>query len=281
MNKINFNQTGGFPLETDTLSFMQNAYDVFNSLGEIAGHLAILKGCEIIGNSVSDGVVFIQGEVFYFKGGTLSDKVIIKEEKRSLPFEDGQEKEVEIKRYATFGNGIQAYNWADFFRIKNNQTIQNEVFNDENSLEKRLKKLEEKVTKIVPIGLVAIWDRPADQIPEGWVEHTQMQGFTPVGQKQGDTDFGLLGKTLGAKTHTLTIAEMPEHKHTIRSMTSINYEVLGVGNVPHRNGGFEGGNFGDWGKIANALEADFTGKKQPHNNIQPSRIVRFIRFVGI
>lgn len=278
MNKINFNHTGGFPLETDTLSFMQNAYDVFNSLGEMAGNLAILKGCEITGNSVSDGVVVIGSEVLFFKGGARGASVIIKEEKRSLPFEDGGQKEVEIKRYATFGNGITTYNWSDFFRIKNNQTIQNEVFNDENSLEKRLKKLEEKVTKIVPIGLVAIWDRPADQIPKGWVEHSEMQGFTPVGQKQGDSDFGRLGNTLGEKTHTLTIDEMPKHKHNLLYRTM----SLRGGNKDDvmRSISIKKGYNRDGEERTTDYTGQFSGASKPHNNIQPSRIVRFIRFVG-
>jgi len=49
MNRINIQQTGGFPLETDTLNAMQNAYDIFNSLGNIIAPLAIVKGCEIVG----------------------------------------------------------------------------------------------------------------------------------------------------------------------------------------------------------------------------------------
>lgn len=272
MNKINFNQTGGFPLDTDVLDFMQNAYSVFNALGEMAGHLAILKGCEITGNSVSDGVVFIQNEVLPFKGGSLGDSVIIKEERKNLTFEDGQEKEVEIIRYATFGNGILAYNWADFFRIKDNKTLQKEIFKDENSLEKRLENLEEKLRKTLPIGLVAIWDRPADQIPEGWVEHTEMQGFTPVGQKQNDTDFGRLGKTLGSKTHTLTLQEMPRHTHSTTFTMSgdhdadYNSRMMMASNEQHVG--------------SQSWETNSAGESRAHNNIQPSRIVRFIRFVG-
>jgi microcystin-dependent protein len=39
------------------------------------------------------------------------------------------------------------------------------------------------------------------------------EGNVTVGYKSGDADFGTAGGTGGAKTHTLTEAEMPEHKH--------------------------------------------------------------------
>ncbi|MDO4230227.1 MAG: hypothetical protein Q4C98_10460 [Capnocytophaga sp.] len=273
MNKINFNQTGGFPLDTDILNFMQSSYDLFNSLGEVAGNLAILRGCEVTGNSVANGVVYIAGEVLPFRGATASERVVIREEKRSLPFEDGESKEVEITRYATFGNGTTTYPWADFKRFHNLQELKKLVFDEENSVEKRLRKLEERVTKTIPIGLVAIWDRPADQIPQGWVEHTELQGYTPVGQKQNDADFGQLGRTLGTKTHKLTIAEMPRHKHKQGSEALHNRYGGGrlVGTRTYLEGTHQ--TFED----ANTSEE---GNDQAHNNIQPSRIVRFIRFVG-
>lgn len=287
MNKINFNQTGGFPLDTDILAFMQNAYAVFNSLGELAGNLSILKGCEVTGINVANGYVYINGEVLPFRGGSNSQQVVIKEERRSLPFEDGENKEVEIVRYATFGNGTTTYNWADFKRIKNLQDINTESFESDNSLLKRLEKLERRVTKTVPIGLVAIWDKPADQIPEGWVEHTEMQGFTPVGHKAGDTDFGQLGATLGNKTHRLTISELPRTELDIINKNGSGFEVMGNGHRHiddwHRRGGqwANGHSLPQWGKERGSqLKASLAGQDLPHNNIQPSRIVRFIRFVG-
>lgn len=270
MNKINFNQTGGFPLDTDILAFMQSSYDLFNTLGELAGNLSILKGCEVMGSNVTNGVVYIGGEILPFRGATISQRVVIKEEKRSLPFEDGENKELETIRYATFGNGTTTYNWADFKRIKNLQTINNKSFEDEDSLLKRLEKLEQRVTKTIPIGLVAIWDKPAEQIPEGWVEHTDLQGFTPVGQKLGDADFGRIGKTLGSKTHRLTINEIPRHSHHFRGR--ITRDDSGSGGDGHEYSTAEHFNISD--------AISHTGGDQPHNNIQPSRIVRFIRFIG-
>jgi hypothetical protein len=53
---------------------------------------------------------------------------------------------------------------------------------------------------MVPIGLVAIWDRPADAIPAGWVEHTDLSGKTAVGHLDGDTNFGNLGGKSGYST---------------------------------------------------------------------------------
>lgn len=72
MNKINFNQTGGFPLETNTLDFLQNAYQLFGAFSALAGDLVILQGCTVTGSSVSDGVVIIGSEVLPFKKGVVS-----------------------------------------------------------------------------------------------------------------------------------------------------------------------------------------------------------------
>src|SRR5690606_2005011 len=40
-----------------------------------------------------------------------------------------------------------------------------------------------------------------------------LPGRTIVGVDPGDSDFNDRGKTFGAKTHTLTVSEMPSHSH--------------------------------------------------------------------
>ena len=285
MNRINFDNTGGFPLGTYTLDFMQKSYQLLNALGNIAGNLSILSGCEEVGRSITNGVVYIDGEVLPFKGAPISEKVIIVETSQKRIFKDGVEKAVEYTRYATFGNSINGHLWADFKRPLNNQQIEAQSFTEENSLLRRLEKLEERVRKTVPIGLVAIWDRPASEIPEGWEEHTEMQGVVPVGYKSDDSDFGAIGTKVGSKTVSIEKNNLPDIEIDLKNKNGSGFEVIGF-NLENYSGQNEGGwsNSGSlpyWGKESgNNIKAHLNGKEQPINNIQPSRIVKFIRFVG-
>lgn len=285
MNRINFENTGGFPLGAYTLDFMQKSYQLLNTLGNIAGNLSILSGCEEVGRSITDGVVYIDGEVLPFKGAPISEKVIIVETSQKRIFKDSVEKAVEYTRYATFGNSINGRLWADFKRPLNNQQIEAQSFTEENSLLKRLEKLEERVRKTVPIGLVAIWDKPASEIPEGWEEHTEMQGVVPVGYKSDDSDFGAIGTKVGSKTVRIEKNNLPDIEIDLKNKNGSGFEVIGF-NLENYSGQNEGGwsNSGSlpyWGKESgNNIKAHLNGKEQPINNIQPSRIVKFIRFVG-
>lgn len=116
MNRLNFNQSIGFPLETNILSEMQTAWSILNALGNIAGNFTILQGCTEVGTTVSDGVVFINGEVIEFKGGQVQSSVIIVQTPTVLEFEDNSEHEVIFTRYATFGVATTQWPWSDFKR---------------------------------------------------------------------------------------------------------------------------------------------------------------------
>ena len=49
MNHINFNQSVGFPLETEILAEMQKAYKLLNALGAIVGNNTIIKNERCLG----------------------------------------------------------------------------------------------------------------------------------------------------------------------------------------------------------------------------------------
>lgn len=283
MNRLNFNQTGGFPLSTNILDAMQTAYSVFNALGNLAGNLSIISGCEDVGGYIADGVVYIGGEVLEFRGGGLGTSVIIKKDIENRIFENGSSYPVVYKRYATFGSSTpdKTFRWADFKRVF--PTTQIEQFRAD--FEARIKKLESAKFPI-PVGMVAIWNKPASEpIPAGWQECTDLRGRVPAGWDPDDDDFNTVGRALGSKTHTLSIHEMPQHSHKVLSnnfgtqVLSTTSSIAAWGD-PANNGP-------DWNYALTAGSGAAThgatspeGGNQPHNNIQPTRIVRFIEFVG-
>jgi hypothetical protein len=116
MNKLEVNQVGGFPMTTRILDEIQKAHAIFNALGAIVGDSTIISGCTVTGITVSDGVVYVNGEVFEFRGGSAQTKVIIKEEVENLVFQNNSANPVIKTRYVTFGTGVGAIDWASFKR---------------------------------------------------------------------------------------------------------------------------------------------------------------------
>ena len=93
-----------------------------------------------------------------------------------------------------------------------------------------------------------------------------LKGRTIVGLDAEDADFNEIGKVLGEKTHTLTVAEIPEHTHKFRASTNLGNDEGTITYGEKTSGNIISGNYG------NAIQKE--GSSQSHNNIQPS-------FVGV
>lgn len=83
-------------------------------------------------------------------------------------------------------------------------------------------------------------------------------GRTIVGVDPEDADFDTVEETGGEKTHTLTVEEMPSHRHMI-GQTYSGYRLYQDGSAP--NGIYTG--------YATSEPTDYVGGGQAHNNLQP------------
>ena len=98
---------------------------------------------------------------------------------------------------------------------------------------------------------------PASLFGGTWVSFGA--GRVLVGLDSGDSDFNQSQETGGAKTHTLTVAQMPSHTHSFTAMQD-------TGNSVNRSGG------GDLG-FPTSRTTSSTGGNQAHNNLQPYIVV--------
>ncbi len=63
----------------------------------------------------------------------------------------------------------------------------------------------------LPSGAVVSFNMAS--CPSGWSEFTNAKGRVVVGRNKDDSSFNGLRETGGAKTHKLTVAQMPSHTH--------------------------------------------------------------------
>jgi len=100
---------------------------------------------------------------------------------------------------------------------------------------------------------MAVATNPATLLGMGtWVAYAE--GRVLVGKASSGT-FDTLDESLGAETHTLTIAEMPSHTHSVGKQNSANNDTDGLGS----------------GRSAlNDNLTGSTGSGNAHNNLQPS-----------
>ena len=90
-------------------------------------------------------------------------------------------------------------------------------------------------------------------------------GRVLIGIDSSDTDFDGAEETGGSKTHTLTEAQLPSHRHQVGSNDSTAGFGGAAGNVEFVQDAGTG--------IGNAVNTSFTGSGQAHTIVQPYIVV--------
>ena len=156
------------------------------------------------------------------------------------------------KKYAELGESVIDY-----------------VNNREDAIEAGFDDVQDLLLKINPVGTIytSVNDtNPSTFIGGEWEEFGK--GRVLVGVDESQSEFNTVQKTGGAKTHKLTIDEMPSHRHT-GSPARVGRFEWGTG--PER---FNIGNFSGYPLMSLNSE----GGDNPHNNLQPYiTVYRFIR----
>lgn len=253
MNKIigNFlasQNNGSFPLDCETLDYLQTNRAMAEMLGAIAGDKIILSGCEASGNSRSAGYVFLKttdfpkGEVLYFEGGTGANLCVSKQSigvtASATPYPNAY-----TERKLIAGQGSETYAWADFAPLTDKTNRQ---------LRQELTALQTAVNGLsaVPVGCIMMWSGAT--APENWhlcdgthfnsanypalyavIGHTyggyaqddfcipDMRGRYVAGK--GANDYNSLGSKGGYNSVSLGVNEMPAHTHGKGTLNSTGF----------------------------------------------------------
>lgn len=121
---------------------------------------------------------------------------------------------------------------------------------------------------IYPIGSIIIKDDTTDYSSYlGFSWEKVFAGVTLVGLDTTQTEFNTIGKTGGEKTHTLTLNEIPNHKHSLNYGTSVGSDGTGLA-YSNTEGSFSG------------YDVNGVGGNKAHNNLPPYQVVAYWKRVA-
>jgi hypothetical protein len=191
----------------DHLQKVQAAYtEGFIAMAQLVGNNTIISGMQVTGGNITDGYVVINGEVLRFVGGSLSSHIAIVEQPTAVVFDDNSSHDVEFVRYATSAlTGVVAY--SDLVRLENLRNIWLPGDIKEKYVDAAYEAANFDVNGF-GINRELGWRKLSSVVPTA-------AGKVFVNKDDADSDFDTVGKTGGAKTVTLSVAQMPSHSHSV------------------------------------------------------------------
>lgn len=301
-----------FPLDCETMQYIQENAAIAELIGNIAGDKIILSGCTVTGSTAAEGYIFLRtqefphGEVLHFEGGEITHGIYL--EKSGITVNANGD------NYATAytqrslkaglgGSGTEQFQWPDFTSLSNKTN--RELSSAVTALQAQIASLQP-----APVGSIFMW--PSDTVPAAYhlcdgsslsaetyptlysvLGHTyggsgnqfnlpDMQGCFVAGK--GSNGYTNLGGKGGSNTVTLTAAQsgLPSHEHGSGSFKAVNTQdnyasgicsIAGTGSARIKSG-----NDDDWLKTIVVQTGTNAARNasQSHENRPPYIILNYI-----
>lgn len=248
-----------FPLDCETLDYLQKLAALAALAGNIAGDRVVLWGCEpnSEGTRRGAGYVFLrtksapEGEILPWDGGPTTSGMYVKQEAIAVSANNTDYPKAYTRRSLAPGIGEENYAWEGFTDIKSIKDLMNE---------NRELRTELAGMQPTPLGIIQMW--AGATVPEGYVlcngqalrdtdypelrkalgtafntalsangtAYTTQSGYFRVpdlrgrfvvGQHDSDNDYKRPGSGGGLKGVALDVSELPEHGHDVRDYMMI------------------------------------------------------------
>ena len=233
MNRVDFLKKTSFPLDANTLDFVQEMIRMISEISPVFGEKVIVAGCEMQNGYVTDGLVVINKELLRLEGNTPFETVYIEELKEGVICRDEEFKDLYIRRCVKFGtgDGKNNFRWSDFIRLDQYPVLMQKIAElQRNKSDKghthEIAEIPDLPVSIVPRGLIAMWSGSISAIPSGWAlcDGRTVEGITTpnlsgrfiVGYQNGNSDYSSIGAKGGLERVTLTVNQMPQHLHSFK-----------------------------------------------------------------
>ena len=248
-----------FPLDCETLDYIQKLAALAALAGNIAGDRVVLYGCEANADGTHRGAGFVfvrtrsqsEGEVLPWDGGPTTGGMYVKQEAITVSANNTDYPKAYTRRSLAPGIGDENYSWDDFTDIK---TIK-ELMAENRDLRSELAMVEPS-----PLGSVVMWaganvperyvlcDGRALRVAEfpelaaalgtvfnsavsaGGTRYTTEPGFFRVpdlrgrfvvGRSDTEPDYLESGSAGGKRSVALAVEQMPAHSHMLKDFIMI------------------------------------------------------------